>query len=57
MWVWIVGFVVLCTIIAVVIARRGPGDGGDHSAEANRHDPYHGPQTGGGGFGDGGGGF
>ena len=54
MWVWIIGFVVVCTVIAVVIARRGPGDGTDHSADAARHGPLHG---GGGmyGGGDGGG--
>jgi hypothetical protein len=30
MW-WIIGFVALCAIISVIISRRGPGDGLDHS--------------------------
>ena len=57
MWVWIIGFVAVCTVIAVVIARRGPGAGYDPSHEATRHDRMHGGGGlyGGGGGGDGGG--
>ena len=53
MWVWIVGFVVVCTVIAVVIARRGPGYA-DHSSDPTRNGAYGGFGFGGGG-GDGGG--
>lgn len=56
MW-WIIGFVALCTVIAVVIARRGPGDGSDHASNPARHDPMGSGYHSGGGFGDGGGGF
>jgi len=52
MWVWVIGFVVVCTVIAVVISRRGPGDGSHHAA---KHDPYQGGGYPGGGSGDGGG--
>lgn len=57
MWVWIIAFVVVCTGIAVVIARRGPGAGG-YSADPRKQDPYGGgTYPGGGGYGgDGGGG-
>lgn len=50
MW-WIIGFVVLCVFIAVVIQRRGPGDGRSEAHRSTDYDAF-GP----GGGGDGGGG-
>ena len=56
MWAWIIGFFVVCAVISVVIARRGPGAGTDFSDDARRQDPYAGGHFTGGGWGDGGGG-
>ncbi|GAA4410846.1 hypothetical protein GCM10023168_31000 [Fodinibacter luteus] len=55
MWWWVIGFVVLVAGISAVIARRGPGDGLDHSGDPGRNPPP-GPMGGFGGM-DGGGGF
>jgi hypothetical protein len=61
MW-WIIGFVAVCTIISVVISRRGSTGASRADDLPSSHQPGmgHGPVSGTGGYGgggDGGGGF